>query len=463
MTDPSTLLDPEALGHWLVAQRWFASKTREPAAFRVLEAAPLDTEPEPQLVLALVEVAFGAGTHELYHLPLGLRHVDEGWDQAVVMTAGDRTVYDATVDPVCAQRLVDALAGDARIEQDEAEWSFHHVGDLPSGDALEPVRPIGVEQSNSSTVFADELILKVYRRVEPGPNPELELLRFLTEHGFANIARLRGWYEHTGRLVHATLGLAQEFLPGAADGWDIVLDAFAEDGGEAVLADLARLGEVTAGMHTTLGSDPNDPTFASEEPSTESISLLLATIDEEIEVIFRDLPDIEAVAPIRHRAQEVRDMLRLRAHAGSGGHLIRTHGDYHLGQCLLTGRGWVILDFEGEPARTLPERRQKRSPLRDVAGMLRSFAYAASASELQRGIKAPEDWERRARAVFLDAYMEHVDHRLLPHGQQNAERLLHIFELEKAVYELRYELNNRPDWVHIPVAGIVRLLEAPIE
>jgi trehalose synthase-fused probable maltokinase len=461
--DLEALIDADALGRWIVQQRWFASKTREPAGFRVLEAAPLDTAPEPQMVLALVEVGFRAGTHELYHLPLGLRHVDEHWQHSVIDTVGDRTVYDAMVDPACARRLVEALGRREVISADEAEWSFHHVRDLPSGEGLDPVRPIGVEQSNSSTVFGDALILKVYRRIEPGPNPELELLRFLTEHGFEHIAQLRGWYEHNGRLVDATLGLLQEFLPGAGDGWDVVLDSFGQDGGAAVLDDLARLGEVTAQMHATLGSDPTDPTFMPEQISPESISLLLATIDEDIDVIFRDLPEDEAVAHIRHRGQEVRDQLRALAHAGAGGRVIRTHGDYHLGQCLLTGRGWVILDFEGEPARPLPERRAKRSPLRDVAGMLRSFAYAASASEIQRGVPAPQDWEQRARDAFLDAYFEHMDARLLPHGQQSVERLLQIFELEKAVYELRYELNNRPDWVRIPAAGIARLLEAPIE
>ena len=461
--DVESIIDADALGRWIVEQRWFASKTREPAGFRVLEAAPLDSAPEPQMVLTLVEVAFGAGTHELYHLPLGLRHVDEGWQESVIATAGDRTIYDATVDPACARRLVETLGRGERIATEDAEWSFNHVTELPAGEDLDPVRPIGVEQSNSSTVFADELILKCYRRIEPGPNPELELLRFLTDHGFEHIAQLRGWYEHKGRLVDATLGVLQEFLPGAGDGWNVVLDAFGEDGGQAVLDDLARLGEVTAEMHSTLGSDPNDPTFAPEEVSAESISLLLATLDEEVDVIFRDLPDNEPIAPIRHRGQEVRDQLRALAHAGAGGRIIRTHGDYHLGQCLLTGRGWVVLDFEGEPARSLPERRHKRSPLRDVAGMLRSFAYAQSASDIQRGVHAPEDWEQRARGAFLSAYFEHIDPRLLPHGQSNIERLLQIFELEKAVYELRYELNNRPDWVGIPVAGIVRLLEAPIE
>ena len=159
----------------------------------------------------------------------------------------------------------------------------------------------------------------------------------------------------------------------------------------------------------------------------------------------------------------MREQLRGLSHAGAGGRVIRCHGDFHLGQTIRSPRGWIILDFEGEPARTLPQRRQKRSPLRDVAGMLRSLAYAASASELQRGVPAPEDWEERARAAFLDSYL--ATRRLAaaaPRARRTRERMLQIFELEKAVYELRYELNNRPDWVKIPVAGICRMLEVPV-
>ena len=148
------------------------------------------------------------------------------------------------------------------------------------------------------------------------------------------------------------------------------------------------------------------------------------------------------------------------AKVGVGGRLIRTHGDYHLGQTLLTPEGWIILDFEGEPARSLPERRQKRSPLRDVAGMLRSFAYVASAAQIQRDVTAPEGWEDRARETFLRRYLETVEPGLLPPGEQATANLLSVFELEKAVYELQYELDNRPDWVPIPVAGIRRILDA---
>ena len=240
-------------------------------------------------------------------------------------------------------------------------------------------------------------------------------------------------------------------------------------------------------MHTALGADANDPAFAPEEPSVESLGLLTATVDEEIARVFLTLPDDdERLAPILGRGEEVREQLRLLTHAGSAGRVIRTHGDYHLGQTLLSPPGaggarevrpgsggsaaaasshgdWVILDFEGEPARTLVERRRKRSPLRDVAGMLRSFAYAATAAELIREADIPVDWESRARERFLESYLETVDPTLLPPGEAAIERLLAVFELEKAVYELRYELDNRPDWVGIPVAGIDRLMHAAAE
>jgi trehalose synthase-fused probable maltokinase len=453
-----SFLSKEALAEWMVTQRWFASKARHVSELEILETGPI-AGGEPLLTLALVAVRFHAGTHELYQVPLGLRHVDEGWDRGVIATVEDRVVYDALLDDACASRLVELIRDGATLERDDAVWCFEATGELPSHERLADVHLIEAEQSNSSLVFGDEVILKFYRRIEPGPNPELELLRFLTGHGFENIARLAGWYEHTGRLVDATLGVLQQFLKGGRDGWELALDALAEGRADAFNADLAQLGEITARMHSILGSDMSDPTFAPEEPSAEFLGLLLATVDEEIERIFRDVPDVPEVAPIAGRAQEVREQLRGLAHVGAGGRVIRTHGDYHLGQALLADGRWAILDFEGEPARSLTQRRQKRSPLRDVAGMLRSFAYVASGAERLRGVAVPPDWEQQARAAFLDAYFGAVDQALLPHGHDNVARMLSIFELEKAVYELRYEMNNRPDWISIPVDGIARLLE----
>jgi trehalose synthase-fused probable maltokinase len=258
--------------------------------------------------------------------------------------------------------------------------------------------------------------------------------------------------------MHATLGILQEFVGEARDGWELALDDPL-----GLLTRLGELGTATGEMHSVLASDGEDHAFAPEEPSNEALVLLTATIDEQIDRVFLDLPSGNSLLdPIMGRAEEVRERLQLMSHVGVGGRLIRHHGDYHLGQTLLSDDRWIILDFEGEPARSLLERRRKRSPLRDVAGMLRSFAYAASASQLLRGVPAPAGWEEQARAAFLEAYLEAVEPTLLPAGRPATEKLLQIFELEKAVYELRYELNNRPDWVPIPVAGIVRLLESEV-
>jgi trehalose synthase-fused probable maltokinase len=452
-------LDEQVLTDWLVQQRWFGAKTASLAHLGMLTAVPLRASEEPPLLAAaLLEARFPAGTHELYQVLLGARPVSEGWTKGVIGEAGGWTLYDALADPEETAVLGDLLADGAEITGDTGVVRFYHEGgERPSGR----VRAMGAEQSNSSIVFGDRQVLKVFRRLEAGENPELEMLRFLQTHGFRNIAPLEGWYQYNGQLMDATLGVLQAFVGGARDGWELALEEIAEP---RLLERLARLGGVTAQMHNALASDGADPDFAPEDPGDEGLSLLVATIDEQIERIFMDLPENdERVGDIAGRGDEIRDRLQMLSHVGVGGRLIRHHGDYHLGQTLLSRDGdWVILDFEGEPARPLLERRRKRSPLRDVAGMLRSFAYVASASDLQRGTPAPEGWEGAARDGFLSAYFDAIEPTLLPAGQAATDKLLQIFELEKAVYELRYELNNRPDWVGIPVRGIRRLLEEPM-
>jgi trehalose synthase-fused probable maltokinase len=450
-------LDVDELRDWVEQQRWYASKSRHVTQVELLEAATMGTAP-PLLVFALLQTGFATGTHELYQLPLGMRPPESDGPAPIAETEG-WAVYDALDDPELGRLLLRWIDETGELEGRDGHFSFHRVGDALGLPADVPVRPMGVEQSNSSLVFGERLVAKLFRKLEPGVNPELEMLRFLTEHGFENIAPLHGWADYEGRSLSATLAVVQQFFADGTGGWELALDEIVSDP-EGFLGRVASLGEVTARMHSTLGSDATDPAFAPEEPSQEALSLLTATVDEDIERIFARLPEQPALEPIAGCGQDVQARLSMLAQVGSGGRVIRTHGDYHLGQTLLTPRGWVILDFEGEPARSLPERRQKRSPLRDVAGMLRSFAYAASAIEIQRGAKAPEGWEERARETFLAHYFEHVEASLLPHGEQAIANLLAVFELEKAVYELRYEGNNRPDWVAIPVAGIRRLLEA---
>jgi trehalose synthase-fused probable maltokinase len=429
-------VDPD----WLVAQRWFASKTKAVTALETVEAAALAED----LSLALIEARFATGTHELYQLLL------YGPEQR-----------DIVSEPWRARGLLKLIDAGTDIDTAEGTFSFRRSTENPSPADDAPVRAMGVEQSNSSIVFDDRLVLKLFRRLEPGINPDLEMLRFLTQREFPNIAPLHGWYEYEGASLAATLGIAQEFISGSRDGWDLAQEEIVSDP-ERFLERLGSLGAVTGRMHTVLGSDGGDPAFSPEEPSNEAISLLTATIDEDIERIFLQLPDDERAAPIFGRGEDVRAKLAQRSQIGTGGKHIRIHGDYHLGQTIDTPRGWVILDFEGEPARPLPERRQKRSPLKDVAGMLRSFAYAISAVELLQGRSAPPDFEQRARQAFLGSYFTEVDAGLLPAGEAPIHNMLSIFELEKAVYELRYELDNRPDWVPIPVAGIRRLLEEDV-
>jgi maltokinase len=450
-------LDPEELRDWVEQQRWYASKSRHVTQVELLECATLGAEP-PLLVLALLQTGFATGTHELYQLPLGMRPAHTGGPEQITGDA-DWSLYDALEDPELGRLLLRWIDETGELEGNDGRFSAHLVNgrlDL-GGDA--PVRPMGVEQSNSSLVFGDELVAKLFRKMEPGVNPELEMLRFLTTHAFENIAPLYGWADYDGRSLSATLAVVQRFFPDGRGGWELALEEITTRPDD-FLARLATLGEVTARMHNVLASDASDPAFAPEEPSQEALSLLTATVDEDIDRIFTRLPDQPSLEPISGCGQDVQERLSMLAQVGSGGRVIRVHGDYHLGQTLLTSQGWVILDFEGEPARSLPERRQKRSPLRDVAGMLRSFAYVSSAAEIQLGARAPADWEERARQTFLDQYFAHVEPTLLPPGEQAIGNLLSVFELEKAVYELRYERDNRPDWVSIPVAGIRRLLDA---
>jgi len=437
--------DEQALIEHVTRQRWYGAKSRNVAHSQVLDSVVVRTS-EPQLALALVEMRYDTGAHDIYQLVYALRDGD--------------VEIDGLTDPTLARELVSAMRSGLTLQGAEGIVEFRPVdGFAGIGRELVETRSISAEQSNTSIVFDDELILKVFRRLEPGINPELEVLRFLTEHGFSNIATLGGWYAYSGGPLGATLGILQEFVRGGLDGWELALDELSSDA-DRFLERLRRLGEVTGELHTVLGSDKDDPAFAPETPSVESLGLLTATVDEEIERVFLSLPDgDEALEPISGRGEEVRDQLRQLTHAGSTGKIIRVHGDYHLGQTMWADDDWVILDFEGEPARALPERRRKRSPLRDVAGMLRSFAYAASAVTFLRGVEPPADWEEQARTQFLDGYLETVDAELLPAGQAGIERLLAVYELEKAVYELRYEVDNRPDWMSIPVAGIQRLID----
>src|ERR687887_658857 len=276
-----SFFDIEALSEWVESQRWYASKSRAVTGVELVETVVLRDE-QPLMLLALLQTRFATGTHELYQLALGVRPADEGWSEQVIATTDDWTIYDALADPVHGRELLARVDAEDAIETEEGRFSFQLADssmDLPEDV---PVRPMGVEQSNSSLVFGDKLVMKVFRKLEAGTNPELELLEFLTARGFLNIAPLYGAYEYEGHSLAATLGIVQRFLPDGVGGWELALEEMASQP-DVLLDRLGTLGEGTAQMHTVLASDASDPAFAPEEPSQEALSLLTATVDEDIE------------------------------------------------------------------------------------------------------------------------------------------------------------------------------------
>jgi trehalose synthase-fused probable maltokinase len=447
---------------FLERQRWFGGKSEPLAHARVVDASPLG-DGEPPLIAALVEARYQSGVHDLYQMLLGMREADGDLGPGGVAQVDGLEVYEALSEPDNASRLVRLTRAEAAVATPEGVIEFHTTdwgASLP--DAPGTARLLGMEQSNTSVVVDDLVIIKAFRRLEPGCNPELELLRFLSERGFQNTPALAGWYDYSGRTLDATLGIAQRFVAGASDGWKLAVAALVAGDAESFTSRLRRLGEVTGQMHAVFGSDADDPAFAPEQPSTESLGILTATIDEEVIEAFAALSG-PAVEPIVGRREEVRDRLRALTSWGVTGKIIRQHGDYHLGQVLWDGDDWVIIDFEGEPARHLSERRRKRSPLRDVAGMLRSFDYAQRAAVFIARADPDPTFSERGRDEFLSGYLPVMEPTgLLPSSRATVDELIAIFELEKAVYDLRYELDHRPDWVPIAVEAMLGVLDSPL-
>jgi maltokinase len=454
---------PEAeLSAFVARQPWFRAHGRADATARVLEATYVHTI-APLLAIALVEVAAERGLNEIYQLPLGLRPESDAAGVEPIASLDGWTAYDALSDPELAGALADLVRDAASVSSEVSVIEFRPSKGpdsvvVPGSGSL---RAIGEGHSNTSVVLGEEIVLKTYRLLTAGDNPEVELLRFLGEHGFENAPELLGSYEHSGRLIDATLGIVSRHVPAECDGWTFALSSLAGDPSR-FLDQLERLGEVTGTMHVLLASDSSDPAFAAEEPSAESLALVAATLDEEIEAVFAHLPESEVLAPIAGRGEDVRERLRVLERMTSRSRVIRHHGNYHLGDLLWTGSDWIVVDFEGPHDRSVAERRRKRSPLRDVASMLRSFAYAASVTVLAGGERPPEGWEEAARENFLRGYFAVAEGSgFVPGGAAGAEQLLEIFELEKAVDELRHELAVRPEWLSIPVAAIERLLAEP--
>lgn len=445
-------LDP-LLREWLPRQRWFAGKGRPVSGFTLVSATELlPVDAKLGLLHLLVRahqplVPFqGALAHpsDCYQLLIGVRetlpprlapaligHLKEG-------PLAGRTVYEALHDPRPAELLMEALRSRARIGPLRFERDTRQ--DIRAG--LVP-RLMTAEQSNTSLVYGDTYILKLFRRIVPGVNPDLELPLMLSRERCPRVPRPAGWLTADldadgGRYE---LGVLQPFVQGATDGWDLAQRELAK--GEDFTAEARALGRATAEVHTALARAL--PTVTLGRPQLE---LLLEGMTTRLDAAVQAVPALRPYAPgLRAAFEALRDL----ALEGRTWTAQRIHGDLHLGQCLRSPDGqWSLIDFEGEPSKSLAERRLPQPVARDVAGMLRSFDYAA------HSLDPPEspvpDWASGCRAAFCSGYAE-VSGR----DPRTDPVLLRAYETDKAVYEVVYEARHRPDWLRVPLAAIRRL------
>ena len=345
------------------------------------------------------------------------------------------------------------------FERPEVATRIAALAGVPAEGAR--VRPVGVEQSNSSVVLDELHVLKLYRRLEAGPNPELEILRALAAERFANAPRLEGALDTPGPPLETALASVTALVPALGDGWALTLDSLSEDASWLPRARLAaRRGDrrrCTARWPRTTRIRTSRPRSRAARRSGWSRRRSTRRSRRRL----RRCPTTTALGAVAHRSEEIRDLVQELVGVGPAGLAIRTHGDYHLGQVLWSTDGdWVVIDFEGEPARSLPERRRKRSPLRDLAGMTRSFAYAADAALLLKGVETPAGWVERCREAFLEGYLASTDERILPPSRARLRPAARRSSSSRSsCTSSGTRPRNRPDWASIPVVGLLRMLE----
>lgn len=441
--------DLSQLPQFLQQQRWFGSKGIPIKQVALIEQAdfqlPSDAAcPGGVFSIAIAEVTYELGTPERYQL--------------LVCRRPDGTVAPALEQDALARELLRLIRGNQSIPstsgkiRGESFPEFRAILDKLS--ASPAVRRMDAEQSNSSVVFDDRAILKVIRKIEAGVNPELEMGRFLATHrGFKWAPALLGAIYLEGP-VEATLGVLHEFIPAESDAWKYTLGVFRDRPRlpPAFLEEVKKLGAVLGQLHLVLASEPNDPAFAPEPIQKEDLQRWSSSIIGEIGVTVAAAA--RAIPELADRREALVERARKLAKISPSGKKIRGHGDLHLGQVLRSRGEWFIFDFEGEPARSFNQRREKHTALKDVAGMLRSFAYAAAAVELEGA--APGERAFACRDAFLDGYLRTTKSSgVLPEGEENFRVMLEALELERSVYELRYELQSRPDWVRIPARTLL--------
>jgi maltose alpha-D-glucosyltransferase / alpha-amylase len=519
------------LPEYIAGQRWFQGKGRHLRNVRVVDVLPTTTGSSEHRVL-LVNVEYVEEQTETYVVPLtrltgpdAQQLLDAHPDAVIAQIDGENEtlelLVDATFVAAFRETLLDAIHGRRRVKGRRGDIQGSASGRLRKlwGDVDDRrSRLIGAEQSNTSMVFGRDIVVKLYRRLEEGVSLDLEVGRFLGEQGFVHTPQVLGSLDYAaGSAPERSMAVVQEFVSNEGDAWALTLDAVGEfyervatftdeptatDASTLALLRIADegpgedaralvglyleearlLGERTGAMHQVLASAPDTPAFAPEEFTLfyqrslyQSMRNLAGRVTQQLRARLDSLPEPvqDAARTMLTLDQAVLRRFRRIIEEKVNGSRIRVHGDLHLGQVLYTGNDFFITDFEGEPIRPLTERRLKRSPLRDVAGMLRSFHYAAYATVMEqqeRSRVSDEDravlerwarcWYAYVSAAFLNGYLSVMgDSPVLPSDRAELAKLLDVYLLEKAIYELGYELGNRPGWAAIPLHGLLQLLD----
>ncbi|WP_223691486.1 maltokinase N-terminal cap-like domain-containing protein [Leifsonia poae] len=452
----------ELVGSWMRRQRWYSTKNVEPR-LRLLGSFEAEPASDQARVITHFFADDGPRLPRVYQVPVVARVHRDGDPTALIGEAGGRSLYDGPADEAYVSSLLELIAGGAPTRGGDASARGHRIGDPVR---LRSSRRLTGEQSNSAVVAeldgGDLALVKVFRVVHDGANPDVSTLAALTAGAFRHTPSLLGWVSGSwpdsagDAPASGDLALVQTFLTGAEDGWELAVRA-AETGDDfgALAFDL---GVGTAELHAQLGR-----LLPTREADRDDVARALDGMLQRLTIASAEVPEIagsraDIVAVYTHAAEASRPRLQ------------RIHGDLHLGQVLLSpGRGWQFIDFEGEPLRPLAERSRPDLPVRDVAGMLRSFDYVAGSLARREPPVDAVAWAARARQSFLQGYASgdsvHGDELGDGAGRASADdaaALLDAFELDKAVYEVTYESRHRPAWVPIPLAAVHRLLAARV-